>query len=259
MAIACPVCGNTIEDAYCATCGTPAPTGHPPEATAKPKRKPASSDSKPEAPSAASKAQVSARRGYVSIRWAALILGSVVIFAAGAGTGYGLTRLSAASANSSAAVDPNETSLEAANRLLGEGEDLLSQGTKDSADKAAAKFRQALAKFNDAIAADPNNLYARTYMGLTQFYLGQSDQAFQTLKGVLDKDPKYLWALFSLAWMSEVTGKTDDARRYYQQYVDAAPTEKLLPGKYDDQPGLIDKQLEIAKSAPDRLKGGTTK
>lgn len=80
--------------------------------------------------------------------------------------------------------------------------------------------------------------------------------AFASTEQVLSRDPRYLWALFNGAWMAETSGRIPDALRYYERYVEAAPTERADIVKYAEHPQLIDLQLDSAREAVARLKEG---
>jgi len=177
------------------------------------------------------------------------VLVGILLLGAAFGAGYGVATVVSSDGSSAAVSD--EPTLVAASRYLDEGSELLSKGSRD---KAMASYRKSQQKWEAALKEDPGNVYAKTYLSLVQFYLGNNSQAFATAQEVLTQDPNYLWALFNLAWMSETSGKREDAMRYYQRYADAAPAESAKDGKYAEQPGLIDRQLEVAKS---KLKGVT--
>lgn len=185
--------------------------------------------------------------------WMVYGLIGFLLLSAGFGAGYGLSAFDAGTGSGTTA--DSESTLEAASRYLDEGVDFRSSGAND---KALASWRKSQQKWEAALKDDPGNLYARTYLSLVQFYLGNSTRAFATGQEVLSQDANYLWALFNLAWMSESAGRLDDALRYYQRYVDAAPAERAKTGKYAEQPGLIDRQLEASKAAVTNLKGGVS-
>lgn len=138
---------------------------------------------------------------------------------------------------------------------------LLDQGVeymqRNSRPAATDKFRKAAGEYDKVLKEDPDNLYARSYLGLVYFYLGDNDKAFDHERKVLDKDPNYLWVIFNLAWMYEATGKKTESVLMYKRYADAAPKEKENKVKYAEQYDLIDKQLETAKKqAAGGVQGG---
>lgn len=182
--------------------------------------------------------------------WVAYGLIGFLLLSAAFGAGYGLSTYNAGSASQTSSTA--ESALEAASRYLDEGSEFLSSGAND---KALTAFRKSQQNWETVLKNDPGNLYAKTYLSLVQFYLGNNAKAFATGQEVLSQDANYLWALFNLAWMSESAGKLDDALRYYQRYVDAAPGESAKDGKYAEQPGLIDRQLQAAQAAVTKLKG----
>lgn len=175
---------------------------------------------------------------------------AAVMFAVGVAAGYALALARGAAPTS---AEAGQSPLTLASRYLDEGTQLMTAGSREA---AATAFRNALRNWELALKENPENLYARTYMGLTQFYLGDAEAAFASIKQVLDRDPNYLWALFNAAWMSEVVGDTTAALAYYERYLAAAPTEQVQAGKYAEQPGLIERQMAAAREAIAKL-GGT--
>lgn len=140
---------------------------------------------------------------------------------------------------------------------MDQGVDYMQKGQRPA---AVDKFRKSAAEYEKIIAEDPKNLYAASYLGLVQFYIGDGHKAVETEKKVLEKDPNYLWSIFNLAWMYESTGKQTEALGMYKKYVEAAPKEKENKEKYAEQLELIDKQLESAKNKVAGVQaGGTTK
>jgi hypothetical protein len=248
----CQSCGAQMSGAYCNTCGARAP-----EERAK---KPHKDSARPAARSAAGQGHGLAPRRVT--RTTALGLIGIALFGAGMLTGFWMAGsrpggglISAAVDATSGTADAGELpAIAAAGKLMDEGVDLLDKGERTA---AVDKFRKATAQYEQLLKSEPDNQYARTYMGLTYYYMGDSKKALENLRAVLDKDPNYLWAIFNLAWVYETGGKSVDAMATYQKYIDVAPAEKENTEKYAEQPELIDRQLEAAKAAVAKLKGGT--
>lgn len=247
MPIVCPMCSSPVDGAYCSTCGTPAPAGVAPAASRAVQRKPQKREVKAAA-AVAPRARSSGRT------WVLMGTAALAIFVTGMAAGYGLS-IATGAVPRAAESATGEPPLALASRYLDEGAQSLGAGSRTA---AVTAFRKSLRNWETALQEDPDNLYARTYLGLTQFYLGNRTEANAALQEVLTRDPDYLWALFNLAWVTEVSGNKDDASRYYQRYLDASVKEKGNPLKYAEQPELIDRQIEAARQALTKLKGGST-
>jgi len=150
-----------------------------------------------------------------------------------------------------AAIDAM-TPLAQADFFLETGVALLNEGHRTA---AVSEFRKAITAFENVLQTEPENLFAGTYLGLTYYYAGDAGRAEETLQGVLQRDPDYLWAIFNLAWIYEVEGRTDDAVAMFRRYLDTAPQERENALKYAEQPELIDMQIRAAQEAVARLNG----
>lgn len=233
----CQSCGAELTGAYCNTCGARAPE-------ARAARKPKGGQARGLAPQRIT-------------RFTAMGLLGIALFGAGMLTGFwmagpGTGPLTSPVADSTASLLP----IAAASKYMDEGIDLLNKGERTA---ATASFRKAIAQYEQVLKAEPDNLYARSYMGLTYYYMGDSKKALEAERAVLDKDPNYLWAVFNLAWIYETGGKPDQALLMYQKYVAVAPAEKENQAKYAEQFELIDRQVEASRTAVEKLKGGAGK
>ena len=260
----CPVCGSAVTGAYCSTCGDPVPAepaavaagtaGTPaPAATQRPARaRPQARSARPARPAAW--ARRPATRGQRP-RWQKRLLAAltgILVLGFAISAGYGLSTGRGPAAGTAATPEAGPP-LQVANRALDDGTAALDKGDKTA---ATAAFRQAAQNYQAVLQEDPEDLYARTFLGLTQFYLGDTTAAFTTNDQALARDPNYLWALFNGAWMSETTGNVPGALQYYQRYIAAAPAERDKAGKYAEHPQLIDLQLQTAQAAVQKLQGG---
>ncbi|HYG60394.1 MAG TPA: tetratricopeptide repeat protein [Symbiobacteriaceae bacterium] len=246
MAAFCQSCGAELNGQYCNTCGARAPEEKAPK-----KPKPATAAAKP------------AARGGAGLfspqrigRTTAVGLLCFAMFGAGMVTGFWM-RGDGGSAGGpltsttveATATQPDGTQLPpiaVAGRYMDEGVDYLNKGERTA---AVSSFRKAVAEYEKIIKAEPGNLYAKSYMGLTYYYMGDSQKAVDTLQAVLKDDDKYLWALFNLGWIYETAGKKDESKLMYQKYLAVADEEKKNLSKYAEQFELIDRQIEAAKKA----------
>ncbi|HEY3365757.1 MAG TPA: tetratricopeptide repeat protein [Symbiobacteriaceae bacterium] len=142
---------------------------------------------------------------------------------------------------------------------LGQAGELMDQGvalmTKGDRTGAVATFRKSIDKYTAVLKEDPENLYARSYMGLTYYYAGDSKGAVDNLNLALKKDPNYLWALFNLAWIYDTGNKKPEALELYKKYLAVVETEKQNGLKYAEQFELIPQQIEAAKKAIETIGG----
>lgn len=233
---ACHNCGSDLTGQYCTICGARAATS--PSQTRR-------------------RVRLSPRRG-TSVMTAILL--SFALFGVGVIAGFWLGQeVSSGRGESSgqgaltSTVDPDLPALVLAEQYLDQG---VEQMQNKDRTEAANAFRKAAAQFERAIAEEPDNLYARSYLGLTHFYIGNFEQGIAVEREVLKQDPNYLWAIFNLAWMYESTGKAVEAGLLYQKYVETAPAERAQSAKYAEQYELIDRQLEAARSAAVNLTEG---
>lgn len=241
MAI-CQSCGAEMSGQYCNTCGARAAEERAPK-----KAKPA-----PVAKQAASRNASMFGPQRIG-RTTAVGLLCIAMFGAGtvfgfwlrgdSGSGGPLTSVATdATAGDTAALPP----IALAGRYMDEGVDFLNKGEKTS---AVSSFRKAIAEYEKVIKAEPDNLYAKSYIGLTYYYIGDSNKAMEQLQGVLKQDDKYLWALFNLGWIYSTAGKTTESQMMYQKYLSVVDEERKNMSKYAEQFELIDRQIEAAKQA----------
>ncbi|MFZ5826225.1 MAG: tetratricopeptide repeat protein [Bacillota bacterium] len=251
----CSSCGAELTGQYCNTCGARAPEERAPR-----KKKEAAHTAAKAHHSTKSPGLLSPQRIWRTVAMTVLAL---VIYGGGIFTGIymakGPTGSTAASGQSPAAASTGNPTLDTlsplarANFFMEKGVALMTEGQRSA---AVAEFRKSLKEWEAALQEDPNNLYALTYQGLTYYYSGDSTKALNTLRDVLEKDPNYLWAIFNLAWIYETGGKKSEAILMYKKYIAVAPTEKQNQLKYAEQFELIDRQVEAATKAVERLQGG---
>jgi tetratricopeptide (TPR) repeat protein len=244
----CPNCGNDLTGPYCDMCGARRPEERPRRSRKEAPR----TESGPPAGGGAAARRVS--------RATALGLLGVLIYAAGIITGFflagtdGTTSAASGAASEDAADLQSLPPLARASRYMDQGVTYLEKGERTA---AASELRKAAAEFQSVLSQEPDHLYARTYLGLIYYYLGDTKKAVETEQAVLAKDPNYLWAIFNLAWIQEVSNQPAEAMRLYQRYLDVAPAEKENRVKYAEQYELIDQQIQAAQQALSKLKEGS--
>jgi|GEM_PF-1743812 len=257
----CQSCGSELTGAYCNTCGARAPEERTPKKV-KRETAPAHGTAKvSHAPASRGHGALSSQRIW---RTTAVAIMGLLLYGAGIFTGVYMAQ---GDQSTAPAGDAQTVTVEGevdvagmpplarANFYMENGVALMNEGQRSA---AISEFRKSITEWQNALKAEPDNLYAETYLGLTYYYAGDSNKALDTLRGVLEKDSNYLWAIFNLAWIYQAGEKPDQALLMYQRYLAAAPTEKQNMLKYAEQFELIDRQITAAEEAVAKLSGGGT-
>lgn len=186
----------------------------------------------------------------------------LMLFGAGTVTGYwlgtsnggggGPLTSSTIDATSESALPP----IAIASGYMDEGVSFLNKGDRTA---ASASFRKAIAQYEKVLKDEPDNLYAKTYLGLTYYYVGDSKKALEYEQAVLKADENYLWALFNLGWIYETAEKKTESLLMFKKYLAVVDQERQNTIKYAEQLELIDRQVEAAKKAVEAAEGGGTK
>ena len=251
----CQNCGAELNGHYCNTCGARAPEER---ASKKAVQKPSVPHKQP---AGRGPGLFSAQRiGRTTAVGLLVLLG----FGAGLVTGYwmGTSAGGSGAPLTSTAVDATSTgqsnlsALGLAGQYMDEGVENLNKGDRTS---AVASFRKAIAQYEKVIKEEPDNLYAKSYLGLTYYYAGDSKKALDYENAVLKQDENYLWAIFNLAWIYETADKKTESLMMYKKYLAVVDKEKENQLKYAEQYELIDRQVEAAKTAVAAAEGGGTK
>jgi tetratricopeptide (TPR) repeat protein len=90
----------------------------------------------------------------------------------------------------------------------------------------------AIAKYQQAIAADPKQMPSRAALGELLLKVHRDDEAIEVLRAALDKNPTFAPALYDLAFALRVRDRPAEAVDAYQRYI------KLRPGDPDAYFGL---------------------
>jgi tetratricopeptide (TPR) repeat protein len=93
-------------------------------------------------------------------------------------------------------------------------------------------IEESIAKFKQAIAADPRHSAARTALGELLIKIRRDDEAITVLRTTVDKNPTYALAWYDLAFALRVRGQHAPAVDAYEHYI------KLKPGDPDPYYGL---------------------
>ncbi|MDF2630294.1 MAG: hypothetical protein K0R39_4125 [Symbiobacteriaceae bacterium] len=245
----CQNCGSDLNGPYCNTCGARAPEDRAHKKVVKP---------------VAQKQANGRPYGLFSPqrigRTTAMGLLGLMLFGAGTVTGYWLGTSAGSGSITSTSIDASGESTMPAIALAGnymdEGVSFLNTGDRTA---AVASFRKAITQFEKVLKEEPDNLYAKTYLGLTHYYVGDSNKALQYERAVLEKDENYLWALFNLAWIYETANQKTESLMMYKKYLAVVDQEKQNTIKYAEQLELIDRQVEAAKKAVAAAEGGANK
>jgi len=254
----CQSCGSELTGPYCNTCGARAPEER---AVKKPKA------AKPAQTPVHAPAQSTSHRSAGALspqrigKTTALGLLALALYGAGVLTGLwvggGQPASPIAGTSDPTAVTAAENlPIVLAGKYMDEGVEFMNKGERTA---AAQSFKKSVAQYEKVLKDEPDNLYARTYLGLTYYYVGDSKKSLEALQAVLKADPNYLWALFNLGWIYQTAEKKPDAIAHYQKYLDVVGKEREDQIKYAEQYELIDRQIEAAKAAIAMLQGGGTR
>jgi len=93
-------------------------------------------------------------------------------------------------------------------------------------------IEESIAKFREAIAADPQHMVARAALGELLLKIRRDDEAINVFRAALAKNPEYSLAWYELAFALRVKGRMPDAVDAYQRYI------KLRPADPDPYYGL---------------------
>ena len=94
------------------------------------------------------------------------------------------------------------------------------------------RIDDSIAKFKQAIAADPRLMPARAALGELLLKIRRDDEAIDVFKAAVDKNPGYALAWYDLAFALRARGKLPEAVDAYQRYI------KLKPADPDPYYGL---------------------
>jgi tetratricopeptide (TPR) repeat protein len=83
----------------------------------------------------------------------------------------------------------------------------------------------ALAKFRQAIAADPKNMLPRAALGELLLKIRRDDEAIEVFRAALDQNPAYPLAWYELAFVLRAKGRAAEAVEAYQRYIKLKPTD----------------------------------
>jgi tetratricopeptide (TPR) repeat protein len=84
---------------------------------------------------------------------------------------------------------------------------------------------EAIAKYQQAIAADPKHLAARAALGELLLKIHRDDEAIEVFRAALDKNPAYPLALYDLAFALRVRDRPAEAVDAYQRYTKLRPND----------------------------------
>jgi protein O-GlcNAc transferase len=94
------------------------------------------------------------------------------------------------------------------------------------------RIEESIAKFKQAIAADPRHSAARTALGELLLKIRRDDEAIAVLRAAVDKNPTYSLAWYDLAFALRARNQHAAAVDAYEHYI------KLKPGDPDPYYGL---------------------
>ena len=133
-----------------------------------------------------------------------------------------------------------------------DAKDLVKQGTALHDDE---KYEEAIAKYNEAIKADPSYSTAYYELGYTLFSTGKEKEAIPYMEKALKLDPKLTGAYDILGSIYDDDKQFDKATDYYKQGIKVNPTYQMLyynlgiscfrQGKYDEAETNIVQSIKL--------------
>jgi tetratricopeptide (TPR) repeat protein len=78
------------------------------------------------------------------------------------------------------------------------------------------------------VAADGGNVDARAQLGLVLAAMGDNAGAMEQYAAILERDPKNVSALYSLAVIERIVGKPAQASTHFQKALEVKPTDAKL-------------------------------
>jgi tetratricopeptide (TPR) repeat protein len=108
------------------------------------------------------------------------------------------------------------------------------------------RIEDAIAKFKQAIAADPRHAAARTALGELLLKIRRDDEAIDALRAAVDKSPTFPLAWYDLAFAYRARGRMAEAVDAYEHYI------KLRPADPDPYYGLGRALQQLGRKAAAR-------
>ncbi len=105
---------------------------------------------------------------------------------------------------------------------------------------------EAIAKYQQAIAADPKRLAARAALGELLLQVHRDDEAIDVFRAALERSPAFPQALYDLAFALRVRDRLAEAVEAYQRYI------KLRPNDPDAHYGLARALQNLGRKADAR-------
>ncbi len=87
------------------------------------------------------------------------------------------------------------------------------------------RLDEAIAKYQQAIAADPKHMASRAALGELLLKIHREDEAIEVFRAALDKNPAYPLALYDLAFALRVRDRPAEAVDAYQRYIKLRPSD----------------------------------
>jgi tetratricopeptide (TPR) repeat protein len=84
---------------------------------------------------------------------------------------------------------------------------------------------ESIAKFKEAIVADPNHMVARAALGELLLKIRRDSEAMDVFRSAVHVDPQYSLAWYELAYAFRVRGRMPEAVDAYEHYIKLRPTD----------------------------------
>jgi tetratricopeptide (TPR) repeat protein len=96
---------------------------------------------------------------------------------------------------------------------------------KSQALRDTGHIEESIAKFKEAIAADPQHMVARAALGELLLKIRRDDEAINVFRAAVLKNPEYPLAWYELAFALRVKGRMPEAVDAYQRYIKLRPSD----------------------------------
>lgn len=147
---------------------------------------------------------------------------------------------------SAGAVDAGKASTATPDKTGKPGSPATGELAEAQALRDRGRIDEAIAKYQQAIAADPKRIAARAALGELLLQVHRDDEAIDVFRAALERNPSFPQALYDLAFALRVRERQAEAVDAYQRYI------KLRPNDPDAYYGLARALQNLGRKADAR-------